>query len=108
MTNVMLEELLPARFAQTSVPSSAAPGCLVRIYPNEGLGKMASITGGRVLVGRDPLAQLSIEDDSVSRRHATIEHADGFDTVQEALERELSRVRRRKSQLSVLMMDLDK
>ena len=176
MTNVMLEELLPTRFAQTSVPSSAAPGCLVRIYPNEGLGKMVSITGGRVLVGRDPLAQLSIEDDSVSRRHATIEHANGFDTVQdlestngtwvndhrifarklepgdrvrfgnqiftylsassleaqyhesvykimttdgltcvynkrflqEALERELSRVRRRKSQLSVLMMDLDK
>ena len=43
MTNVMLEELLLAHFAQTSAPSSAAPGCLVRIYPNEGLGKMVSI-----------------------------------------------------------------
>jgi diguanylate cyclase (GGDEF)-like protein len=133
------------------------------------------LTGGRVLVGRDPLAQLSIEDESVSRRHALIESTPEGDNVQdlestngiwvneqrvlakrlepgdrvrfgnqiftylsassieaqyhesvykmmttdgltqvhnkrfllESLERELVRVRRRRSPLCVLMMDID-
>ncbi|MFN9719326.1 MAG: GGDEF domain-containing protein [Planctomycetota bacterium] len=86
MTLQILEELLPTRFTVgLNVPreaaSSSAPGCLVRIYPNEGLGQLFRLQNGRINVGRDPSSDLCIEEDSVSRRHAYIEHAVGVDTV---------------------------
>lgn len=82
MRNVV-EELLPTRFSQGSVPATGAPGCLVRIYPSEGMGQLVTLNGETLLVGRDPNAQLSIEDVSVSRRHAVIENHDGADVVQD-------------------------
>ncbi len=88
MTPQNLEEMLPTRFtaglkAPRGSGSSNAPGCLVRIYPTEGLGQLFRLQDGRINVGRDPSSDLCIEEESVSRRHAFIEHADGIDTVQD-------------------------
>lgn len=82
-----LEELLPTRFSAgtRNLPgqSTNAPGCLVRIYPTEGLGQLFRLQDGRISVGRDPSADLCIEEESASRRHAFIEHINGVDTVQD-------------------------
>jgi diguanylate cyclase (GGDEF)-like protein len=87
MTPQKLEELLPTRFSAgiRNLPghSTNAPGCLVRIYPTEGLGQLFRLQDGRLSVGRDPFADLCIEEESVSRRHAFIEHINGVDTVQD-------------------------
>lgn len=178
MSSVAAEQI-PTRFsvgASGGRTCDSRPGSLVRIYPAEGLGQLISLSDGSVLVGRDPAAQLSIDDDSVSRRHALLEHMRGADVVQDlgstngtwvneqkisvwtleagdrlrfgkqiftylsgssleaqyhesvyrmmttdgltqahnrrflldALEREVSRARRRESSVSVLMMDIDR
>ncbi len=86
MPNQLVEELVPTRFSQTQSKesiSSEKPGSLVRIYPNQGIGKLVSLCADGTLVGRDLQAQLSIEDDSVSRRHAIIQHIEGADSVQD-------------------------
>lgn len=87
MTNQNIAELLPTRFsAGTRVrpnESKNAPGCLVRIYPTEGLGQLFQLKDDRVSVGRDSSADLCIEEESVSRRHAFIEHLNGVDIVQD-------------------------
>ncbi len=83
MSVQVLEELLPTRFSQAPKTEPDSSGCLVRIYPSQGLGQLVTLTGGHVLVGRDPLAQLSIEDESVSRRHALIESTSEGDIVQD-------------------------
>ena len=178
MSSVAAEQI-PTRFSMGAAGGrtcDSRPGSLVRIYPAEGLGQLISLSDGSVLVGRDPAAQLSIDDDSVSRRHALLEHMRGVDVVQDlgstdgtwvneqkisvwtleagdrlrfgkqiftylsgssleaqyhesvyrmmttdgltqahnrrflldALEREVSRARRRQSSVSVLMMDIDR
>ena len=178
MSSVAAEQI-PTRFSMGAAGGrtcDSRPGSLVRIYPAEGLGQLISLSVGSVLVGRDPAAQLSIDDDSVSRRHALLEHMRGVDVVQDlgstngtwvneqkisvwtleagdrlrfgkqiftylsgssleaqyhesvyrmmttdgltqahnrrflldALEREVSRARRRQSSVSVLMMDIDR
>jgi diguanylate cyclase (GGDEF)-like protein len=178
MSSVAAEQI-PTRFSMGAAGGrtcDSRPGSLVRIYAAEGLGQLISLSDGSVLVGRDPAAQLSIDDDSVSRRHALLEHMRGVDVVQDlgstdgtwvneqkisvwtleagdrlrfgkqiftylsgssleaqyhesvyrmmttdgltqahnrrflldALEREVSRARRRQSSVSVLMMDIDR
>lgn len=46
-------------------------GLLIRIYPQAGIGQPFEISGRTLSVGRDN-ADISLSDDSVSRRHATI------------------------------------
>lgn len=53
-----------------------ARGCLVKIYPpgdNQGL---IDLPHGRYVIGRDIECDLTVDDSSVSRRHASIEPAD--------------------------------
>lgn len=79
-----MEEILPTRFSQEKgfePRNSTGPGCLVRIYPVEGLGRVVSLDAAGILVGRDPGAQLILTDDSVSRRHAMVESTVNGDFV---------------------------
>lgn len=79
-----MEEILPTRFSQEKgyePQNTAGPGCLVRIYPVEGLGRVVSLDSAGLLVGRDPGAQLILTDDSVSRRHALVESTMNGDFV---------------------------
>ncbi len=80
MNAVTMELLTRTRYAGSGAnrDTTSAPGCLVRIYPAAGLGQVLTLTEKSILIGRDPAAQLSIDDDSVSRRHARIDqHASG-------------------------------
>jgi diguanylate cyclase (GGDEF)-like protein len=48
-------------------------GCLVRIYPAEGIGEVFELDHRGVTIGREPVCDIVLRDDSVSRRHAMIE-----------------------------------
>ncbi|MFO1095946.1 MAG: GGDEF domain-containing protein [Planctomycetaceae bacterium] len=57
----------------TSKEDSPPPCLLTRIYPINGIEEPLQIHDEAILVGRDAHCQLALCDDSVSRRHATIE-----------------------------------
>ncbi len=61
--------------ASCGVPraESAGPCLLVRIYPVSGIEQPLELAAEPVLVGRDRECGLALDDDSVSRRHATIQ-----------------------------------
>ncbi len=77
------EEMLPTRFSLPALPdsNSHSRGCLVRIYPIEGVGKLISLDGSELIVGRDSAVSMQLNDDSVSRRHAKIESLPDGDFV---------------------------
>jgi|688.fasta_scaffold46856_5 diguanylate cyclase (GGDEF)-like protein len=56
--------------------TSSVSGVLIRIYPAAGIGEPMELTSETFSIGRDLESSLTIEDDSVSRRHAVI-HWDG-------------------------------
>lgn len=47
--------------------------CLVRIYPADGIGQIFELADPCVLIGREACCDIELPDDSVSRRHASIE-----------------------------------
>ncbi len=54
-------------------------GCLVRIYPPEGLGGMWTITDDELFIGRSPDCAIQLDGTAISRRHAAIQRVDdGF------------------------------
>jgi diguanylate cyclase (GGDEF)-like protein len=55
------------------LPPSSTSGVLIRIYPAAGIGEPVEIKSETFSIGRDLESSLSIEDDSVSRRHAVIQ-----------------------------------
>lgn len=62
-----------------SVDIHANGGTLVRIYPSEGVGGLWELGDGEVLIGRAPTCAISLDDSSISRRHAAVQHVeDGF------------------------------
>ena len=81
-------ETIPTRFNQSfgiklgDLSAGEPPGCLVRIYPADGIGQMVELAHEQTVLGRDAGCDLELADDSVSRRHAAIEFAGGgFDVV---------------------------
>jgi len=54
------------------LPTTSVSGVLIRIYPAAGIGEPIEIKNETYSIGRDPESALSIDDDSVSRRHAVI------------------------------------
>ena len=66
----------PTRFSDievdTPVPVRAA-ALLVRIHPASSIERPIELGDKSWLVGRDAACGLALDDDSVSRRHATIE-----------------------------------
>ncbi len=56
-------------------------GCLVRIYPAEGIGEVFELGNAGLTLGRDSNCDIQLEDDSVSRRHAKIEPCPGGHTL---------------------------
>ncbi|MEZ6057821.1 MAG: GGDEF domain-containing protein [Planctomycetaceae bacterium] len=53
--------------------------CLVRIYPPGLTGSLIPLREGRMSIGRDPLCDIELIDDFISRHHASIERDnDGF------------------------------
>lgn len=77
-------EILPTRFSNSRVArADDSPGVslLVRIYPVSGLESPLELQTEPLLIGRDPNCSLSLDDDSVSRRHAVLEFHDGGHTV---------------------------
>ncbi len=57
----------------TPIATSTTSGLLVKIYPLTSIGQPLPIESSGITIGRDEACTLSIDDDSVSRRHATIE-----------------------------------
>ena len=56
---------------------SQQSGCLVRIYPAEGIGEVYDLGNESIVIGRDPSCDFELDDDSVSRRHASLEQVAG-------------------------------
>ena len=56
---------------------SQQSGCLVRIYPAEGIGEVYDLGNESIVIGRDPSCDLELDDDSVSRQHASLEQVAG-------------------------------
>lgn len=54
------------------IPPSSFSGVLIRIYPAAEIGEPIELKSDTFTIGRDLDSSLSIEDDSVSRRHAII------------------------------------
>jgi diguanylate cyclase (GGDEF)-like protein len=52
---------------------SQRSGCLVRIYPAEKIGEVYDLGNESIAIGRDPSCDLELDDDSVSRQHASLE-----------------------------------
>lgn len=72
----MISEPLRTRLSKSTVSpyvDSKGPSLLVRIYPVNSIEQPVPLTDETVLVGRDTHCTLTLGDDSVSRRHATIE-----------------------------------
>ncbi len=61
---------------QICVPTERS-SCLVRLYPAEGIGEYVQLTEPLLSIGRDPSSGLELDDDSVSRNHASLERTDG-------------------------------
>jgi diguanylate cyclase (GGDEF)-like protein len=53
--------------------SNSQSGLLVCIYPPHDIGQPIAIEDNSIIIGRDETNQVRLNDDSVSRRHATIE-----------------------------------
>jgi diguanylate cyclase (GGDEF)-like protein len=74
-----MQVLEETRLSDTMVSLLAPQTCedgtarLVRIYPAAGVGQIIELTDGRQFVGRDPGCEIQLDDDTVSRNHATIE-----------------------------------
>ncbi|TWT87482.1 Response regulator PleD [Pseudobythopirellula maris] len=51
--------------------------CLVQIYPADIIDGMRRVEGRSLIVGRDPRCDLTLDDSSVSRRHAEFARVDG-------------------------------
>lgn len=58
--------------ADLKFPDNAGKECLVALYGTH-IGKRHELAPGVTTIGRDPLASISLEADSVSRSHARIE-----------------------------------
>jgi diguanylate cyclase (GGDEF)-like protein len=56
---------------------SQQSGCLVRIYPAEGIGAVYDLGSESIVIGRDPSCDFELDDDSVSRQHASLEQVAG-------------------------------
>jgi diguanylate cyclase (GGDEF)-like protein len=56
---------------------SQQSGCLVRIYPAEGIGEVYDLSHESIVIGRDPSCDIVLDDDSVSRQHASLEQVAG-------------------------------
>lgn len=70
---------LVTTFSQsTGIPTVVAgkPGLLVKIHPLSGVSQPLELSQDTCVVGRDSSCGLVLEDDAVSRRHATIERTE--------------------------------
>ncbi len=66
--------MLATRFSTSfawHLPQSAGGGLLVRIYPQQGIGEPFELGQESIDIGRES-AKILLSDDSVSRRHASI------------------------------------
>lgn len=68
-------EFEATRLSHTTHPplQTAGPCLLVRIYPLKAIEKPFELAAENTLVGRDPVCGLFLDEDSVSRRHASLE-----------------------------------
>ena len=60
----------------TPVAKTVSSGLLVKIYPLASIGHPVPFESLGLVIGRDSNCSLAIDDDSVSRRHATVEWKD--------------------------------
>jgi two-component system, cell cycle response regulator len=78
-----MTDSMPTRFSQSfglraqQGNLDQLSGCLVRIYPAEGIGEVYDLGDEPIVIGRDLSCDLQLNDDSVSRQHATLEPAAG-------------------------------
>ncbi|MCA9192030.1 MAG: GGDEF domain-containing protein [Planctomycetales bacterium] len=63
--------------------SSRLSGYLVRIYPAHRLEQPIELGGTEITIGRDENCELRLDQDSISRRHASIQLAEGEATVKD-------------------------
>lgn len=75
----MLSTRFSASIAETPVVSTSS-AMLVRIYPQAGIGEPIELDARSLLVGRENCS-LILTDDSVSRRHASIDWENGHHIV---------------------------
>ena len=73
----MTNDIVSTRFSRSNhTDDSSGSSLLVRIYPVNGIEPPLELSGEPLLIGRDLGCSLTLHDDSVSRRHATIEPLD--------------------------------
>jgi two-component system, cell cycle response regulator len=78
-----MSDSMPTRFSQScglhlqQGNLSRQSGCLVRIYPAEGIGEVFDLGKESIVIGRDPSCDFELDDDSVSRQHASLEQVAG-------------------------------
>ena len=58
---------------ESPTQTSARQSCLVRIYPASASGALTDLRGPRMTIGRDPLCDIELQDDFISRVHALFE-----------------------------------
>src|SRR4051794_6691822 len=70
-------------WANAPKPSGKREACLVHIYPRgPTMGSRYTLGDSIVILGRDDECQIRIEDDSASRRHASLQpEPDGYQVV---------------------------
>lgn len=61
----------------TTPDHSPVPRFLLRLQAGPNAGREYPLQPGKVTLGRDPANDVVLEDDSVSPRHARLDHADG-------------------------------
>jgi two-component system cell cycle response regulator len=78
-----MEDTMETRFSQSIGIRLRERGlterqsCLVRIYPADGIGQMFELADQCLVIGREPTCEIELIDDSVSRRHASIDCISG-------------------------------
>lgn len=74
LTKTRLDLFDPPRPAQMVEPGQ---GCLLQIFPATSCSQLMTLHNVRTVIGRDPTCSLTIQNTSMSRRHAVIDLVEG-------------------------------
>ncbi|MCH2202779.1 MAG: GGDEF domain-containing protein [Fuerstiella sp.] len=71
--NAIADTRIELSGSANAVSTTDGPGCLLQIYPVPDIPGLMRLGSGRSVLGRDDTCDITIDDSSVSRMHATVE-----------------------------------